>query len=53
MYFVKYEGNPGGAKVREPKLYVFIIALCALFTIFMVVLPSIFIMIAKNAALIH
>jgi NADH-quinone oxidoreductase subunit N len=53
MYFVKYEGDPGGAKVRESKLYVFIIALCALFTIFMVVLPSIFIMITKNAALIH
>jgi NADH-quinone oxidoreductase subunit N len=53
MYFVKYEGDSGGAKVREPKLYVFIIALCALFTIFMVVLPSIFIMITKNAALIH
>ena len=52
MYFVKYEDDSDGAIVKTSKLYVFIIALCALLIIFMVVLPSIFIMISKNAALI-
>ena len=49
MYFIKYEGEGAAAKIRAPKLYVFIIAVLALFTIAMVVVPSVFIMIGKNA----
>lgn len=49
MYFIKYEGDDASAKIRAPKLYVFIIAVLALFTIAMVVVPSVFIMISKNA----
>ncbi len=49
MYFTKYEGDASFAKIRTPKLHIFIIAVLALFTIFMVVLPSLFIMIGKDA----
>jgi NADH-quinone oxidoreductase subunit N len=49
MYFLKYEGDESLAKIKAPKLSVFIIAILALFTIFMVVIPSIFIMISRNA----
>jgi proton-translocating NADH-quinone oxidoreductase, chain N len=49
MYFIKYEGDAAAAKIRAPKLYIFIIAVLALFTIAMVVVPSVFIMISKNA----
>ena len=49
MYFIKYEGDVAAAKIRAPKLYIFIIAVLALFTIAMVVVPSVFIMISKNA----
>ena len=50
MYFIKYEGDESLAKLRTPKLYLAIIALLAIFTIFMVVLPSIFVMISQDAA---
>jgi NADH-quinone oxidoreductase subunit N len=49
MYFIKYEGDAAAAKIRAPKLNVFIIAVLALFNIAMVVVPSVFIMIGKNA----
>ncbi len=49
MYFVKYEGDENLLKIRTPKLYIFLIAVLAVFTIFMVVLPSIFIMISRDA----
>jgi NADH-quinone oxidoreductase subunit N len=49
MYFIKYEGDASAAKIRTPKLSVFIIAVLALFNIAMVVVPSVFIMIGKNA----
>ena len=49
MYFIKYEGDDAAAKIRTPKLYIFIIAVLALFTIAMVVVPSVFIMISRNA----
>jgi NADH-quinone oxidoreductase subunit N len=49
MYFLKYEEDESLAKIKAPKLSVFIIAILALFTIFMVVIPSIFIMISRNA----
>jgi proton-translocating NADH-quinone oxidoreductase, chain N len=49
MYFIKYEGDAAAAKIRAPKLYIFIIAVLALFTIAMVVVPSVFITISKNA----
>jgi NADH-quinone oxidoreductase subunit N len=49
MYFIKYEGDVAAAKIQAPKLYIFIIAVLALFTIAMVVVPSVFIMISKNA----
>jgi NADH-quinone oxidoreductase subunit N len=49
MYFIKYEGDNAAAKIRTPKLSVFIIAVLALFNIAMVVVPSVFIMIGKNA----
>lgn len=52
MYFVKYDGDAGGAVIKTPSLYIFIITICALFTILMVILPSVFIMISSNAALI-
>jgi len=49
MYFVKYEGDASLAKIKTPRLMVFIIAVLAVFTIAMVVVPSVFIMIGQNA----
>ncbi len=49
MYFVKYEGDASAAKIKTPGLMVFIIAILAIFTIAMVVVPSVFIMIGQNA----
>lgn len=49
MYFVKYDGDSSIAKIKTPKLYIFIIAVLALFTIAMVIVPSIFILFGKNA----
>lgn len=49
MYFVKYEGDKSGAKITTPKLSIFIIAVLALFTLAMVIIPSVFIMISSDA----
>ncbi len=49
MYFIKYEGDAAAAKIKAPKLNVFIISVLALFNIAMVVVPSVFILIGKNA----
>ena len=49
MYFTKYEGDASGAVLKTPKLYYIIIAACALFTILMVVIPSIFINLTQSS----
>ena len=49
MYFVKYEGDKVGAKIATPKLYIAIIAFCAVATILMVIIPSVFISAAQNS----
>jgi len=49
MYFTKYEGDPNQAVLKTPKLYYIIIAACALFTILMVVIPSIFINLVQSS----
>lgn len=49
MYFTKYEGDASQAVLKTPKLYYIIIAACALFTILMVVIPSIFINLTQSS----
>ncbi|MCJ7666044.1 MAG: NADH-quinone oxidoreductase subunit N [Actinobacteria bacterium] len=49
MYFIKYDGDRKGSKVRTSKVYLAVISFCAVGTILMLVLPSIFISIAENA----
>jgi NADH-quinone oxidoreductase subunit N len=49
MFFIKYEGDSKGSKVRTSKVYIAIISFCAVATILMVVIPSIFISISENA----
>ncbi len=49
MFFVKYEGDESAAKIIAPKLTLILIALLALFTIAMVVVPAVFISISKSA----
>ncbi len=49
MYFVKYEGDKVKAKIATPKLYIAIIAFCAVVTLLMVVIPSVFISTAQNS----
>jgi NADH-quinone oxidoreductase subunit N len=51
MYFVKYDGDANGAVIKTSPLSIFIITICALFTLLMVILPSVFIIISSNAAL--
>jgi NADH-quinone oxidoreductase subunit N len=51
MYFVKYDGDANGAVIKTSPLSTFIITICALFTLLMVILPSVFIIISSNAAL--
>jgi NADH-quinone oxidoreductase subunit N len=50
MFFVKYEGSSDTVKIRAPGLSVFIIAVLAVFTLAMVIVPSVFILLSKNAA---
>jgi NADH-quinone oxidoreductase subunit N len=50
MFFVKYEGTSDTVKIRAPGLSVFIIAVLAVFTLAMVIVPSVFILLSKNAA---
>ena len=49
MYFVKYEGDKAKAKIATPKLYIAIIAFCAVATILMVIIPSVFINTAQTS----
>ncbi|MBM3705650.1 MAG: NADH-quinone oxidoreductase subunit N [Actinobacteria bacterium] len=49
MYFVKYEGAPSTARIETPKLSIFIITILALFTLAMVIVPSVFIMVSTNS----
>jgi len=49
MYFTKYEGDASGAVLKTPKFYYIIIAACALFTIAMVIIPSIFINLTQSS----
>ena len=51
MFFLKYDGDKKGAKIRTSKVYIAIISFCAVGTILMVVLPSIFISISENAVI--
>jgi len=52
MYFTKYEGDASGAVLKTPKFYYIIIAACALFTILMVVIPSVFVNLTQNSVTI-
>ncbi len=52
MYFIKYEGDGKGPKVRTPWVYFAVIGFCAVVTILMVVLPSIFISVSENAVVV-
>ncbi len=49
MYFVKYEGDKANTKIATPKLYIAIIAFCAVVTLLMVVIPSVFVSAAQNS----
>jgi len=51
MFFMKYDGDKKISKIRTSKIYFAIISLCAVGTILMVVLPSIFISISENAVI--
>jgi hypothetical protein len=51
MFFIKYDGDKKISKIRTSKIYFAIISFCAVATILMVVLPSIFISISENAVI--
>ncbi len=49
MYFVRYEGDSSLLKIKASKLSVFLITILAIFTISMVIIPSVFILVSRNA----
>jgi len=51
MFFIKYDGDKEVSKIRTSKIYFVIISFCALATILMVILPSIFISISETAVI--
>jgi len=51
MYFIKYEGDGCGYKLKTPAVYIAIISFCAAATILMVIIPFIFVDISQGAVI--